>query len=126
YQRERDMSFAAYVRKVNELEREARKLERTSHIPLRELMLIQRHIAQLKREAVDKFAEGKLAGEELFSSFLAVVNDARDYVTRLIIHERDNLEREARRREKPFAELWTETVGDLDDPLEPAINQRRA
>ncbi|MFN0137700.1 MAG: TAXI family TRAP transporter solute-binding subunit, partial [Phycisphaerae bacterium] len=42
YQRERDMSFAAYVRKVNELEREARKLERTSHIPLRELMLIQR------------------------------------------------------------------------------------
>lgn len=124
YQRERDLSFAAYVRKVNELEREARKLERTSHIPLRELMLIQRQIAQLKREAVDKFADGKLAGEELFSSFLAVVNDARDYVTRLIIHERDNLEREARRREKPFAELWTEAVGDLDDPLEPSMSTR--
>lgn len=126
YQRERDLSFAAYVRKVNELEREARKLERTSNIPLRELMLIQRRIAQLKREAVDKFAEGKLAGEELFSSFLAVVNDARDYVTRLIIHERDNLEREARKRDKPFAELWTEMIGDLDDPLEPAINHRKS
>ena len=125
WQRRRDLSFAAYVRKVNELERDARKLERTSTIPLRELMLIQRKIAALKREAIDKFAEGRLAGEELFSSFLAVVNDARDYVTRLIIHERDNLEDEARATSRPLKELWTELVGDLDDPLEPVMERPR-
>ena len=52
-------------------------------------------MTRIKGEALEKFAEGKLEGEELMSGFLAHASDARDFLLRLILHQRDNLEEHA-------------------------------
>ena len=42
----------------------------------------------MKTEALHRFTEGRLEGEAFLNSFLAQVNDARSYLTRLILHHR--------------------------------------
>jgi hypothetical protein len=68
----------------------------------------------IKGEALERFAEGELDGEELMSGFLAHASDARDFVMRLILHERDNLEEHARAQCRPAEALWIEAVGAAD------------
>ena len=62
-----------------------------------------------------------------FSGFITQVNDARGYLVRLILHERDNLEDKAASQQRSPEEVWAETVGDLDldrSPLPQKIEER--
>ena len=74
----------------------------------------------LKNEALSRFAEGKLEGEALMSGFVTHVNDARDYLTRLILHERDNLENRANSERRSAGELWLEVTGTTPGDAGPA------
>jgi hypothetical protein len=49
---------------------------------------------------------------ELMSGFLAHASDARDFLMRLILHQRDNLEDQARAQHRPAEVLWNEAVGE--------------
>ena len=93
--RHRDQGFQAYILRVHDIERRATVLEDSTRLDFAGLTALRREIAQLKGEALDQFAAGTLEGEELMSGFLAHVSDTRDYLERLILHERDKMERQA-------------------------------
>jgi TRAP-type uncharacterized transport system substrate-binding protein len=112
YRRKRELGFEAYMVKVAAIEQRALNLELAAMLDLKELLRLQLDLNRLKNEALSRFAEGKLEGESLMSGFIAHVNDARNYLTRLILHERDNLENRAQSENRPAEELWTEVLGE--------------
>ncbi len=67
---------------------QALELEAADDCNVEQLIGLQRTLGRLKTEALHRFTEGRLEGEALLSSFLAQVNDARSYLTRLILHHR--------------------------------------
>jgi TRAP-type uncharacterized transport system substrate-binding protein len=112
YRRKRELGFESYMVKVAAIEQKALDLELGAMLDLRELLRLQVDLSRLKNEALSRFAEGNLEGEALISGFVAHVNDARNYLTRLILHERDNLENRAQSENRPAEELWEEAVGE--------------
>jgi TRAP-type uncharacterized transport system substrate-binding protein len=121
YRARRDRGFEAYILKVADVERRAMALELAATLDLPALLLLQKDLARLKAEALEKFADGELEGEELMSGFLTHVSDTRDYLTRLILHQRDNLEEEAQLQGRRPQALWREVVGE-GRPLDAAAD----
>lgn len=122
YRRKRDLGFEAYLLKVTAIERQALHLELGAMLDLKELLRLQAELSELKSEALEKFAEGDLEGETLISGFISHVNDTRTYLTRLILHERESLEKQARHQKRSPEALWHEALGDAaghPSPLDP-------
>ncbi len=111
----RDRSFQGYILKVAEVERRAQELESAPSMDLPTLLALQGELVRLKAEALARFAAGEIEGDQLMSGFLAQTNDARDHLTRLVLHARDNLEEEARQQGRPTEALWAEAVGPIPD-----------
>jgi hypothetical protein len=107
----REQRFKTYLVAVNKIEQEALILERGAELDLRKLLRLQLRLTQLKDEALKKFAAGKLQGEELVAGFLTLVNDTRNYLTRLILHERKTVEDRAAHQGRTLEEVWLESVG---------------
>ncbi len=118
YRRLRESGFEHYILKVGEIESRSLALELVARLDLRELLELQSELGRIKSEAIAKFADGELEGEDLMTGFLAHASDARDHLTRLILHERDNLEGQARDENREAAALWMETVGPPASPDE--------
>jgi TRAP-type uncharacterized transport system substrate-binding protein len=112
FRRRRERSFESYILRVAQVERQALELSRAPTLDLAALLQIQEDLARIKGEALERFAAGELEGEELMSGFLVHVSDARDFLIRLILHERDNLEDHARAQHRPAEALWNEAVGE--------------
>ena len=120
YRRLREQTFEAYVLQVARIERQALVLAREPTLDLVSLLKLQEDLSQVKAEAIERFAEGELDGEELMSGFLVHASDARDFLMRMILHQRDNLEDQARAQRQPPEVLWKKAVGDLAPPTPPA------
>ncbi len=116
YRRRRERSFEAYILQVAQIERRALALSRAPKLDVAALLQLQDDLTHSKGEALERFADGELEGEELMSGFLVHASDARDFLMRLILHERDNLEDQARAQRRPAEVLWKEAVGELTDP----------
>ena len=112
FRRRRERSFEAYILQVARVERRALDLSRAPTLNLAALLQLQEELTQIKGEALERFADGQLGGEELMSGFLAHASDARDFLMRLILHQRDNLEDQARAQHRPAEVLWNEAVGE--------------
>jgi TRAP-type uncharacterized transport system substrate-binding protein len=112
YRRKRALGFETYMVKVAAIEQQALGLEMEATLNVKELLRLQIELNRLKNEALSRFAEGTLEGEALMTGFVTHINDARNYLTRLILHERDNLENRAEIERRPADELWTEAVGE--------------
>jgi TRAP-type uncharacterized transport system substrate-binding protein len=105
-----DRGFEAYIIKVADIERRAADQELSAELDLSALLNLRRELIRLKQEALEKFAAGELEGESLMSGFLAHVSDTGSYLTRLILHQRDNLEDVARIQGRTPEALWDEAV----------------
>lgn len=105
--RKREANFASYMERVIAIENAAMQTELSAKLDLGQLIRLQRELADLKSETVRKFASGELEGEGLIHSFLALVNDARNQLTRLILHQRDNIEVQAAEQRVDAGKLWT-------------------
>lgn len=96
------------------------KLELEADLDLPRLLTIQRRLGELKNEALEGYAEGKIASADLLNSFLAHVTDVRAYLNALVLHERERLEKKARRdpehEDAIRRELWRDAVRGQDDP----------
>jgi TRAP-type uncharacterized transport system substrate-binding protein len=112
FRRRRERSFEAYILQVARIEHRALALSREPTLDLAELLQLQDELSRIKGEALERFASGQLEGEELMSGFLVHASDARDFLMRLILHERDNLEDHARAQHRPAEVLWKEAVGE--------------
>jgi TRAP-type uncharacterized transport system substrate-binding protein len=119
YRRRRDLGFESYMVKVAAIEEQALAQEMEALLDIKELLRLQRELAMLKNQALGRFADGKLVGTELLSGFLSHVNDARNYLNRLTLHQRDNLEDRAVSERRPAEAIWSEVLGE-SQPAEPA------
>ncbi len=119
----RDANFAHYVTRVGEIERHALDLESAAQLRIGPLLRLRQDLSRLKCEALDRFARGELQRSELMSGFLAQVNDARNYLTRLILHERDNLEDTATQQGRSVQDVWNEAAGAPESTSEPPPKQ---
>ena len=106
--RSREASFAIYMERVIQIETESMQNELAAQLDLATLIRLQRELAVLKSDAVSKFAAGKLEGEGLIHGFLALVNDARNQLTRLILHQRENIEQLAATQNHTVDAVWLE------------------
>ena len=104
--RKRETNFAIYMERVIAIESAAMQTELSAKLDLGELIRLQRELAELKSEAVRKFASGELEGEGMIHGFLALVNDARNQLTRLILHQRDNIEEQAAAEHLDADRIW--------------------
>ncbi len=111
--RRRELGFETYMLKVTAIEERALHTEMGARFDLKELLRLEVELGGLKSEALQRFAAGEFEGEQLISGFITHVNDARDHLTRLILHERDNLEGLAARESRTAEAVWYEAVGDL-------------
>jgi TRAP-type uncharacterized transport system substrate-binding protein len=114
YRWRRERGFEAYILQIAQVERLALALSRAPTLDLAALLQLQDDVTRIKGEALERFAEGKLEGEELMSGFLAHASDARVFLLRLILHQRDNLEERARTLRQPAEALWNEAVGGIN------------
>jgi TRAP-type uncharacterized transport system substrate-binding protein len=110
FRRRREAGFRSYIIRVAAIERRAMAAELAATLDLAALLGLQEELGRLKAEALAKFAEGALEGEELMSGFLTHVSDTRDYLTRLILHRRELLEKQARHEGRGAQEVWREAV----------------
>ena len=106
--RKREASFASYMERVIAIEQESMQNELSAHLDLASLIRLQQELSNLKAEAVTRFANGKLQGEGLIQGFLALVNDAREQLTRLILHQRENIEQLAAEKHSNPDQIWRE------------------
>jgi len=109
--RRRDETFEAYILKVAAVERQATELELAAQLELEPLLGLQRELARLKADALDRFSTGELEGRELVSGFLTHANDTRDMLARLILHVRENLEERAEAEGRSAKSIWKEEAG---------------
>jgi hypothetical protein len=84
------------------------RIELAAQLDLASLIRLQRELAELKAEAVTRFAAGKLEGVGMINGFLGLVNDTRDQMTRLILHQRENIEQLAAQQHTKPGEVWLE------------------
>ena len=98
--------------KVAAVEERMLAFEMEAHLDIGELLRLQQELLVLKNEALRRFAEGKLQGGDVLSGFISHVNDARNYLNRLILHERDNLEDRAILEKRSAEAIWTEALGE--------------
>lgn len=120
-----ELGFESYMAKVSSVESRALQLEIGAMLDLRELLGLQVELSRLKAEALRRLADGELAGEQLISGFVTHVNDARDYLTRLILHERQNLEEKAALQQRSAESVWCEAVGEPHKPSRPVTGDPR-
>jgi TRAP-type uncharacterized transport system substrate-binding protein len=111
FRRKRELGFESYMLQVASIEEQALKLEMDATLEIRELLRLQRDLCRLKNTALARFAEGKLEGGQLMSGFVSQVNDARNYLNRLIVHQRDNLEEQAVKERRTAESVWREALG---------------
>jgi TRAP-type uncharacterized transport system substrate-binding protein len=125
YRRKRELRFESYMVKVAAIEERALALEMEASLDLKELLALQRELARLKNEALARFADGEVEGEQLMSGFVSHVNDARNYVNRLILHERDNIEERASKERRSTRALWDEAIspGGAERPRTASQNE---
>ena len=115
----RERGFEAYILKVADVERRAMALSKAPALDLPALLELQDELIRIKDEALRRFADGELHGEELMSGFLAHISDARDYLARMILHQRDHLEDRARSERRRPEALWVEAVADPEPHAAP-------
>ncbi|MGE3809140.1 MAG: TAXI family TRAP transporter solute-binding subunit [Gemmataceae bacterium] len=122
--RRQEQGFRNYLVAVSHVEQRALELERSAALDLRVLLRLQRELNQIKDEVLRKFASGEVQGELLVSGFLTLVNDARNYITRLLLHERQNLEQQAVQVGRSVDELWRQALADTIAPTPRELAQR--
>ncbi len=106
--RRREASFASYMERVLSIEHASMQTELSAELDLAELIKLQRDLAEIKSDAMRKFSAGQLEGEGMIHGFLALANDARNQLTRLILHQRENIEQQAMQQHVEANQIWSE------------------
>ncbi len=107
-QRKREVNLANYMKRVIAIECEITRNEASSNLDLPSLIRLQRELTEIKTDAVHRFASGELEGEALIQGFLSLINDARQQLTRLILHQRENIEHLSAEQHRSSEEIWHE------------------
>lgn len=103
WERRKAIGFEKYIDEVTSIEDEVLDLDEQRRLDVAKLQQLRERVSRLKSKALREFAQGRLKGEELMSSFLAHVTDVRNHLNALLLHERDRREELAIARGNPAA-----------------------
>ncbi|MFN9435284.1 MAG: TAXI family TRAP transporter solute-binding subunit [Planctomycetota bacterium] len=112
---QRECRFGEFMTRVIAIEQSALSTEVASKLDLANLIRLQRELANLKAEAVRGFAAGEWHGTHMLNGLLALINDTREQITRLILHERENIEKSAESQQVDLDALWQAEAKGWED-----------
>jgi TRAP transporter TAXI family solute receptor len=111
-----------YLAEVARIDREALGIEESPTLDLPKMITLRSQLGKTKNEALSAYQKGQIHSEELLSSFLVHCADVRQHLDRLIVSERENLQKNARRAGEGQAEamrtLWADALSDAHDDKE--------
>lgn len=111
-----------YLAEVARIDREALGIEESPTLDLPKMISLRSQLGKAKNDALSAYQKGEVHSEELLSSFLVHCADVRQHLDRLIVSERENLQKNARRAGEGQAEamrtLWADALAEVHDDRE--------
>ena len=111
-----------YLAEVARIDRDALGIEEAPTLDLPKMIALRGQLGKTKNDALTAYQKGEIHSEELLSSFLVHCADVRQHLDRLIVSERENLQKSARRAGEGQAEamrtLWADALADAHDDRE--------
>ncbi len=118
--------FGSYLRRVAEIERRMAAHELGAELELEPIAALRRELLELKREMLDRFAAGELGDPALISVLLTPMNAARDQLSDLLLHVREQVEHRADAEGRSSASVWSEEMqGDAPADVGPRREPQR-
>jgi TRAP-type uncharacterized transport system substrate-binding protein len=111
----KDAAFNHYLHQVTRIEELAAEIEHGGPGGTAALFALRDRLAQLKSEALLRFAEGELTGKELLAGFLVHANAGRDYLNRLI-RQQEEQPREAGHPPKQWPPYTRDEIPRVGEP----------
>ena len=110
---QRENRFGEFMMRVIKIEQDSLQSELSAKLQLADLIRLQQELALLKSDAVRGFISGEWQSPTMLNGLLALINDTREQITRLILHERENIEQDAEKQHVQADMLWRK---ELDAP----------
>ncbi len=111
-----------YLAEVARIDREALGIEEAPTLDLPKMISLRGQLGKTKNDALSAYQKGEIHSEELLSSFLVHCADVRQHLDRMIVSERENLQKNARRAGEGQAEamrtLWADALSDAHEDRE--------
>jgi TRAP transporter TAXI family solute receptor len=105
-----------YLAEVARIDREALSIEEAPRLDLPKMLGLRSALGKVKNDALSAYQKGEIASDELLSSFLVHCADVRQHLDRLIVSEREHLQKTARAAGAGEAEamrtLWRDALAD--------------
>jgi hypothetical protein len=115
---QRENRFGDFMMRVIKIEQQALESELSAKLQLVDLIRLQQELALLKSDAVRGFVSGEWQSPTMLNGLLALINDTREQITRLILHERENIEQDAEKKHVQPDSLWRKEL-DAPKPTDP-------
>lgn len=107
---QRENRFGEFMTRVIRIEQQALESELSAKLQLVDLIRLQQELALLKSDAVQGFVSGEWQSPTMLNGLLALINDTREQITRLILHERENIEQDAEKKHVQPDALWRKEI----------------
>ncbi|MFN7738238.1 MAG: TAXI family TRAP transporter solute-binding subunit [Pirellula sp.] len=116
---QRENRFGDFMMRVIKIEQESLQSELSAKLQLADLIRLQKELADLKEDAVKGFVTGEWQSPTMLNGLLALINDTREQITRLILHERENIEQDAEKKHVQPDMLWRHELEVQKEPTDP-------
>jgi hypothetical protein len=111
-----------YLAEIARIDREALAIEEAPALDLPKMIALRTELGKTKNDALSAYQKGEIHSEELLSSFLVHCADVRQHLDRLIVSERENLQKSARLSGEAQADtmraLWSEALAQAHEDRE--------
>jgi TRAP transporter TAXI family solute receptor len=111
-----------YLADIARIDREALAIEEAPALDLPKMISLRTQLGKTKNDALSAYQKGEIHSEELLSSFLVHCADVRQHLDRLIVSEREHLQKSARLSGEAQADtmraLWSEALAQVHDDKE--------
>ncbi len=114
-----------YLADAARIDRDAMLVEDAASLDLPRMLSLRSELGRVKTSALAAFSRGEIHSEELLSSFLVHCADVRQHLDRMILSERERMQKVARGRGEAEADvmrtLWAEALQEEHDDKEVVV-----
>lgn len=115
----RELEFQGYFNEVMDIEQKLLAFDTQVRMQVGVLIELLQRLSDLKSEVIRRFTNGEIEGERLMLGFMTLANDSRNHITRLLLHERENIEEQASKESASLSDLWQLRVQSTQDETAP-------
>jgi len=112
----REHLFASYIQRAIDIERRLAALELSATLELPVLIALQKELLQLKNEALEAFAAGRLGDVTALSDLIAPFDSTREHIGDLLLHVRETLEERAEAEGRSDQAVWRDAAAAPGNP----------